>query len=82
MGVGCLAALSLLCLVYVCRRKRPQPSASSVLLARPVVSSDPESGNEQYHTQVFTYEELEAATDGFSASNKLGDGGFGAVYKG
>ncbi|CAL9170363.1 unnamed protein product, partial [Musa hybrid cultivar] len=82
VGVGCLAALSFLCLVYVCRRKRPQPSASSVLLARPVASSDPESGIEQYHTQVFTYEELEAATDGFSASNKLGDGGFGAVYKG
>ncbi|CAL9747873.1 unnamed protein product, partial [Musa acuminata subsp. burmannicoides] len=82
VGVGCLAALSFLGLVYVCRRKRPQPSASSVLLAQPVASSDPESGIEQYHTQVFTYEELEAATDGFSASNKLGDGGFGAVYKG
>ncbi|RWW73716.1 hypothetical protein BHE74_00018373 [Ensete ventricosum] len=81
VGVGCLAAGSLLCWVYVYRRKRPQPSASSVLLARPAASTDPESVDEQYYTQVFTYEELEAATDGFSASNKLGDGGFGVVYK-
>lgn len=33
-------------------------------------------------TQIFSYEELEEATDGFSPSKELGDGGFGAVYKG
>lgn len=32
--------------------------------------------------QIFTYEELEEATDGFSSSRELGDGGFGTVYKG
>ncbi|CAI5987462.1 unnamed protein product [Closterium sp. NIES-65] len=30
----------------------------------------------------FPYEELEEATDGFSDSNKLGEGGFGPVYRG
>ncbi|XVE88512.1 hypothetical protein DITRI_Ditri19aG0075100 [Diplodiscus trichospermus] len=30
----------------------------------------------------FSYSELKAATEGFSPSNKLGEGGFGAVYKG
>ncbi|KAF5799866.1 putative protein kinase RLK-Pelle-PERK-1 family [Helianthus annuus] len=30
----------------------------------------------------FTYEELAEATDGFSGSNLLGEGGFGCVYKG
>ncbi|PWA90608.1 leucine-rich repeat transmembrane protein kinase [Artemisia annua] len=30
----------------------------------------------------FSYAELRTATDDFSAANKLGEGGFGAVYKG
>ncbi|CAM0948990.1 unnamed protein product [Alopecurus aequalis] len=30
----------------------------------------------------FTYSELAAATDGFSSENKLGEGGFGSVYRG
>ncbi|KAL9381172.1 hypothetical protein Peur_026829 [Populus x canadensis] len=30
----------------------------------------------------FTYEELVQATNGFSAQNRLGEGGFGCVYKG
>ncbi|KAJ1684833.1 hypothetical protein LUZ63_016223 [Rhynchospora breviuscula] len=35
-------------------------------------------GNSKY----FTYEELHDITNGFSASNVLGEGGFGCVYKG
>lgn len=33
-------------------------------------------------SRTFTYEDLEAATNGFSRANLLGQGGFGYVYKG
>jgi hypothetical protein len=32
--------------------------------------------------RIFTYKELHAATNGFSEDNKLGEGGFGSVYRG
>ncbi|XP_047334469.1 cold-responsive protein kinase 1-like [Impatiens glandulifera] len=32
--------------------------------------------------KIYSYKELRAATNDFSASNKIGEGGFGAVYKG
>ena len=32
--------------------------------------------------QVFTYRELEVATDGFSEANVIGNGGFGLMYRG
>ncbi|KAK1433239.1 hypothetical protein QVD17_10148 [Tagetes erecta] len=35
-----------------------------------------------FGAQVFTYEELEVATDNFDDSRELGDGGYGTVYHG
>lgn len=32
--------------------------------------------------QVYSYKELEAATNGFSPTNMIGDGEFGVVYRG
>lgn len=32
--------------------------------------------------QVFTYKDLEVATENFSETNVIGNGGFGVVYKG
>ncbi|KAF9608354.1 hypothetical protein IFM89_009289 [Coptis chinensis] len=40
------------------------------------------SGFLPVNIQIFTYNELRSATDGFHARNKLGRGGFGTVYKG
>ncbi|KAI3959896.1 hypothetical protein MKW92_053067 [Papaver armeniacum] len=35
-----------------------------------------------YNIHIYTYKELRNATDDFSPSNKIGEGGFGSVYKG
>ncbi|GMH20662.1 hypothetical protein Nepgr_022503 [Nepenthes gracilis] len=42
----------------------------------------PEKGSNYFGVQVFSYTELEEATNNFDKSRELGDGGFGAVYYG
>lgn len=32
-------------------------------------------------TGIFTFRQIKAATDDFAAANKIGEGGFGSVYK-
>ncbi|XP_051149392.1 probable LRR receptor-like serine/threonine-protein kinase At1g56140 [Andrographis paniculata] len=71
--VGVVAA-SMLCVIAVCcilwRRKKQKNLEDDELLgidARPTI---------------FSYAELKAATNDFDPSNKLGEGGFGPVYKG
>ena len=63
-------------------KKRKQARTSSELMG----SGSPVSYSKDLQLggcpHIFTYEELEEATDGFSASRELGDGDFGIVYKG
>ncbi|KAJ1684942.1 hypothetical protein LUZ63_016332 [Rhynchospora breviuscula] len=78
--VACCACLLL------CKRKKLKWVSSSSLLLTPRDSSDQyfhdlEMAGSQ-STQIFSYEELEEATDRFSPSKELGDGGFGTVYRG
>ncbi|XP_051127467.1 LEAF RUST 10 DISEASE-RESISTANCE LOCUS RECEPTOR-LIKE PROTEIN KINASE-like 1.2 isoform X2 [Andrographis paniculata] len=49
----------------------------------PSSNSDLDRGSSSYFgVQVFSYAELEQATDNFNSSRELGDGGFGVVYYG
>nr|CAD1823511.1 unnamed protein product [Ananas comosus var. bracteatus] len=89
-----LVGLCSLCVFLYIRTRRRRHSPSSSNLIRNASSSvpnsyskskDPELGGGSsvfYQTHLFSYDELEAATDGFSDSRELGDGGFGTVYKG
>ncbi|KAK8569163.1 hypothetical protein V6N13_107025 [Hibiscus sabdariffa] len=43
---------------------------------------DIERGSSYFGAHVFSYEELEEATDNFNPSKQLGEGGFGTVYYG
>ncbi|XP_072993955.1 LEAF RUST 10 DISEASE-RESISTANCEUS RECEPTOR-LIKE PROTEIN KINASE-like 1.2 [Typha latifolia] len=69
--------LCMLCFVIYIHKKRGKRSPS-----RELHPSDAELGSNHYQTHVFSYDELEEATDGFHASKELGDGGFGTVYRG
>ncbi|XVF53878.1 hypothetical protein PTKIN_Ptkin05aG0135000 [Pterospermum kingtungense] len=46
------------------------------------VMMDPEKGNSLVGVHLFTYSELEEATNNFDSERELGDGGFGSVYYG
>lgn len=37
--------------------------------------------SELHNVKIYTYKELRIATTGFSLANKIGQGGFGSVYK-
>ncbi|XVF39988.1 hypothetical protein PTKIN_Ptkin01aG0077300 [Pterospermum kingtungense] len=68
--VAAVALILIIAIIYFKRRKEDDDDDEEVLLA---------IGPQQ---NTFSYAELKAATEDFSPSNKLGEGGFGAVYKG
>lgn len=83
-GVVTLLIASIFFLMYLRRYKKRYPPP---LLSRNI-SSDPssktifESQGSLHGVHIFTYEELEEATNNFDSSKELGDGGFGTVYHG
>ncbi|KAL9366227.1 hypothetical protein Peur_037426 [Populus x canadensis] len=64
------------CFSFLCGR-RIDSSQESQHMGR----DDEELGSIQ-NVRCYTYRELRNATEGFSTANKIGEGGFGSVYKG
>lgn len=82
----CVFLLLCTCYRFYRHKKKRQcpPSSKSLSQSATLKPSlmDPEMDSALLQTHVFSYAELEEATNKFDASNKLGDGGFCTVYKG
>lgn len=55
--------------------------SSDTLETNQIISRE-KGGKNIQNFSVFTYKELKSATHGFKESNRIGEGGFGSVYKG
>lgn len=63
--------------------RKPTNRGIEALETLPTPRSIPELYKEKEHNlRAFTLEELKIATNGFSRSLRIGEGGFGSVYKG
>ncbi|KAM4071013.1 hypothetical protein ACB094_11G029300 [Castanea mollissima] len=70
VGVGVLSFLAVFVGFYIVRRRKPPTNDDEELLGIDA------------KTFTFSYAELKTATEDFIPDNKLGEGGFGPVYKG
>ncbi|KAJ0962682.1 hypothetical protein J5N97_027804 [Dioscorea zingiberensis] len=82
VGFATFLAACCLFLSYKCYKRNQR--SSTILLGRTYSSESSFSKREdaECQTPIFSYRELKEATDNFSESKELGDGGFGTVYKG
>ncbi|KAE8077275.1 hypothetical protein FH972_015850 [Carpinus fangiana] len=85
-GIGCLVII-IICVFFIGQHHYKKKHASSNMLAKnansdPSSRSDLEGGSLYYGVPVYSYSELEEATNNFDTEKKLGDGGFGIVYYG
>ncbi|XP_020867918.1 probable LRR receptor-like serine/threonine-protein kinase At1g56130 [Arabidopsis lyrata subsp. lyrata] len=69
VGIGLLSIFAGVVILVIRKRRKPYTDDEEIL-------------SMEVKPYTFTYSELKNATQDFDPSNKLGEGGFGAVYKG
>uniref|UniRef100_A0A6N2K9Z5 non-specific serine/threonine protein kinase n=1 Tax=Salix viminalis TaxID=40686 RepID=A0A6N2K9Z5_SALVM len=83
--VGFVSMMGLAGLLWYLRRRRLREKYLKELLTLDSTNDTPElenDGNKGHNLMVYRAATIMAATNSFSADNKLGQGGFGPVYKG
>lgn len=83
VGVPGVILLMFLFALWYHRRRRAAPNTlTRNISCEPFSKFDPEDGGMCFEVPVFSYVELETATNKFDHDKELGDGGFGTVYHG
>ncbi|CAH8358521.1 unnamed protein product [Eruca vesicaria subsp. sativa] len=83
LGIGgAVIFIIILVALFILLHRIYRKKTSSELLSRNNSKSDVEFSNVFFKIPIFTYKELQEATENFSKDRLLGDGGFGTVYYG
>ncbi|XP_061989753.1 LEAF RUST 10 DISEASE-RESISTANCE LOCUS RECEPTOR-LIKE PROTEIN KINASE-like 1.1 [Rosa rugosa] len=80
IGLGVPTLLAACFFIVWCYRQKC--ASLNLVSSRNISNSDPEGRSVSFGVSVFTYKELEEATNHFDSEKEIGDGGFGIVYHG
>ncbi|XP_074335205.1 G-type lectin S-receptor-like serine/threonine-protein kinase At4g27290 isoform X2 [Apium graveolens] len=80
MSVGLVIAVLTLLVLYVFRKRRQKGEVNLKISSENIATNEIKS--EDWELPLVDFKIVATATDNFSDDNKLGEGGFGSVYKG